>query len=134
MKLIIDANELFSFFNAKSKTRELALLSELELFSPKFALVEIRKYGSEIKKRFKLDDFQFETITNFMETIVKFRDVEDYVDKIDEAKVISPDPNDIDYFALALKLSCPIWSEDKELKKQKMVKVISTSELISLLS
>ena len=36
----------------------------------------------------------------------------------------------VKYFALALKLNCPIWSEDKALKKQSKVKVYSTSELL----
>ncbi|PIN85274.1 MAG: hypothetical protein COV47_03030 [Candidatus Diapherotrites archaeon CG11_big_fil_rev_8_21_14_0_20_37_9] len=43
-------------------------------------------------------------------------------------KKISPDPKDVPYFALALKLRCPIWTNDKLLKKQKKVKIISTSE------
>jgi predicted nucleic acid-binding protein len=44
-----------------------------------------------------------------------------------------PDPDDIDFTALALKLDCPLWSNDKELKQQTVVKVFSTSELISFL-
>jgi len=38
--------------------------------------------------------------------------------------------DDIEYLALALKLNCPIWSEDKRLKKQTLVKIINTTELI----
>lgn len=45
-------------------------------------------------------------------------------------KKISPDPNDADYFALALMLKCPIWSNDKELLKQNVVRIYSTGELI----
>jgi len=33
------------------------------------------------------------------------------------------------YFALALKMKCPIWSNDKRLKEQKTIKIISTDEL-----
>lgn len=46
-----------------------------------------------------------------------------------KAENISPDPNDFQYFALALKLDCPIWSNDKRLKEQKFVKIYSTEEL-----
>jgi len=45
------------------------------------------------------------------------------------AEKISPDPNDLMYFALALKLKCPIWSNDKELKKQNEVIIYSTEDL-----
>jgi len=35
---------------------------------------------------------------------------------IKKAEQISPDPDDVLYFATALKLNCGIWSNDKELK------------------
>ena len=52
----------------------------------------------------------------------------EYVDFLSEAKNISPDPKDVPYFALALKFNCPIWTNDKLLKTQKKVKIISTHE------
>ncbi len=52
---------------------------------------------------------------------------------IDLAEKISPDPDDVLYFATALKLDCGIWSNDKELKNQNHVKVYSTSDLIKML-
>lgn len=39
-----------------------------------------------------------------------------------------------DFFALALKLNCPIWSNENLHKKQSKVKIYSTSELIKELS
>ena len=49
---------------------------------------------------------------------------------IKKAKEISPDEKDADYIALALKLRCAIWSNDKELKKQKEALVYSTEDLV----
>ncbi len=43
-----------------------------------------------------------------------------------------PDENDIIYFALALKLKCCIWSNDKALKRQDRIMVLSTKELLGL--
>ena len=37
---------------------------------------------------------------------------------------------DVLYFALALKLKCGIWSNDKKLKEQNKVKVYCTGELL----
>ena len=56
------------------------------------------------------------------------------MDKYGEAKEISPDPDDVPYLALALKLGCAIWSNDKELKKQSVVKVYNTQEILQLLN
>jgi len=49
-----------------------------------------------------------------------------------KAKEISPDPDDTVYFALALKLNCPIWSNDLQLKKQDSIKVYTTEEIIKI--
>lgn len=49
---------------------------------------------------------------------------------IEEAEKISPDERDVLYFALALKLKCGIWSNDKKLKKQSKIKIYSTEELL----
>jgi len=52
------------------------------------------------------------------------------LDKLAEAKKLSPDPDDAAYFALALKLGIPIWSNDKKLTGQKQVRIYSTEELM----
>ncbi|MEI6732208.1 MAG: PIN domain-containing protein, partial [archaeon] len=44
------------------------------------------------------------------------------------------DIKDAMYLALALKLNCPIWSNDKLLKNQTQIKVYSTSELMTKFS
>ena len=57
---------------------------------------------------------------------------EEYEDKIKEAYEIMKDIDEKDthYIALALKLNCPIWSNDNDLKKQNKVKVYNTKELL----
>jgi predicted nucleic acid-binding protein len=47
-----------------------------------------------------------------------------------KAKEICPDPDDTEYFALALQLNCPLWSNDKKLKNQQEIRVINTIELL----
>ena len=61
---------------------------------------------------------------------IEFIPVVEYKEFLKEAELICPDPDDVEYFALALKLNCPIWSNDKALKEQSVIKVLSTSELI----
>jgi predicted nucleic acid-binding protein len=133
MKLVVNTNILFSFFNEKSKARELSILPELELYSPSFSLDEIEKNKLEILKRFSLSESQFSLIRNLLIAVIKFVPKEEYSKFFSEAKKISPDPDDVDFFALALKLNCPLWSEDKRLKKQSRIKVFSTSELVGFL-
>lgn len=133
MKLVIDTNEIFSFFNEKSKARSISLIPELELYSPSFSLDEIEEHKSEILERFSLSETQFLLIKKLLRVVVKFDREEEYAKFLSDAKQISPDPEDIDFFALALKLNCSLWSEDKLLKQQSKVKVFSTDELMEFL-
>jgi predicted nucleic acid-binding protein len=133
MKLVIDTNEIFSFFNAKSKSREIALRPDIELFSPSFAITEIEKHKEDILERFGLSGTQYSIITRLLKTIIKFIGEEEYSEVIGKAKKVSPDPNDADFFALAMKKNCPIWSEDKLLKGQESVEIYTTSDFLKLL-
>ena len=58
---------------------------------------------------------------------------EEYSKFIKEAEMISPDENDVLYFALALKLKCGLWSNDKRLKEQNKVIIYSTSEFMKII-
>lgn len=130
MGLVVDANILFSFFNEKSKARELSTLSSIILYSPEFALEEINKHRGEILKRFSLSDVQFSLILKLLQIVINFVKSEEYTRFLPKAKEISPDPDDVDFFALALKLECDIWSNDTNLKEQSRVKVFSTKDLV----
>src|SRR3989338_1557936 len=128
MRLVVDTTEVFSFFNKKSKARELSLSAKLNLQAPKFSLGEIKEHKDKIVKSFSLSEPQFALISKLLNTVVKFAEEKEYSKLLSEAKEVSPDPDDVDFFALALKSNIPIWSEDKELKKQSRVKVLNTKE------
>ncbi|MBI4895257.1 MAG: hypothetical protein HY831_02060 [Candidatus Aenigmarchaeota archaeon] len=51
---------------------------------------------------------------------------------MEEVEKIFPDHNDIKYFALALKLNCGIWTNEKILKEQNKIPIYSTEELINI--
>ena len=130
MRLVADTNILFSFFNERSTARNLSLLPNLDMHSPDFSMDEIVGHKLDILKRFSLSEAQFLLIGKLLKIIVKFSKVEEYSEFLPEAQKISPDPEDSDFFALALKHKCPLWSEDKLLKRQSRVKVLNTKELL----
>ncbi len=133
MRLVADTNILFSFFNEKSKARELSTLSSLILYSPEFALVEIDKHKVEILKKFALSEMQFSFILKLLQIVVNFVKSEEYGQFLPKAKKVSPDPDDVDFFALSFKLECDIWSNDAKLKEQHHVKIFSTKDLVEKL-
>jgi predicted nucleic acid-binding protein len=138
VKLVIDANELFSAIIAKGKKLQSLVIDiifsdKIELFAPFRLLAELEKNREEIKRKSGFSDKEFDAFVEILKLRINFIPLEDFLDKISEAKDVSPDPKDIEYFALALKLKCKIWSEEKKLKQQNKVDVLSTNEVVELL-
>jgi predicted nucleic acid-binding protein len=138
VKLVIDANELFSAIIAKGKKLQSLVIDiifsdKIELFAPFRLLAELEKNREEIKRKSGFSDKEFDAFVEILKLRINFIPLEYFLDKISEAKDVSPDPKDIEYFALALKLKCKIWSEEKKLKQQNKVDVLSTNEVAELL-
>lgn len=131
MELTINANILFSIANPDSKTREIISNFPINFFSPLFALTELKKYEKEIKNKAKIKDF--DSFITILKERINFIDLKEYNDEIKEYRNQVGDEKDIEYIALAKKLNLPLWSNDKLLKNQNVVKVINTKELIELL-
>ena len=136
MKLVVDTNILFSFFR-DTIVRKIIVNSKnlgLELFTPKYAFEEIIANKSKVMKYAGITseeyfEFVISTLQYFVRTIPR----EFFEDLKEEAKRISPDLKDSPFFALALKLNCGIWSNEKRLKRQSRVSVFSTREIVRLL-
>ena len=132
MKLIVDSNVLFTFFWKNATATDLFVFQHLELFTPQFTLKEVEKYTHEIMKKARVSQKDFLEIKKELQLLIRFVPVQNYTSFLSQAMKISPDPDDIDFFALALEKECPIWSNDKELKQQQVVKVLTTKEVIEL--
>ena len=114
-----------------SVTRKLLMSEELTLIAPEFLLEEIEKYFGYLSEKTKIEENLIKKL--LLEVIekaaIKTYPAEEFKAKLKEAVKMSPDPKDSMYFALALKEKAIIWSNDKELKKQNKVKIITTEEL-----
>ncbi len=104
---------------------------KLRLFSPEFSLEEINNYKSEIIKKTNITEKEFNNIRMDLAIAVEFIPITEYKEFLKQALKTTPDKNDIDFIALALKLKLPIWSNDSLLKNQDKVKIFSTSDLMS---
>jgi len=131
MELITDANVLISALIAtEGKTYDLIFSDRIKLFSPELLLKEFEEHKKEILSKSKLLESDFELFLSLISSQIEFIPYAEFEEYISEAEKITPDQDDTEYFALALKLKCSIWSNDKKFKKQNKVKVYSTSELM----
>lgn len=124
-----DTNILFTFFWGHSALPRIMSSQDIELYSPEFALEEIKKHSAEIRRKTMLSEAEFNSKRRELAILVEFVPFGEYQEFFKKLKNI-PDKDDIDFLALALKLNCPLWSNDSQLKNQNLLKVISTKELL----
>lgn len=138
MKLVVDTNILFSFFKKGSFTQKLIVDSSLDLISPEVALKELTKYSKELSVKSKIGKDALDFMFSLLKEYVKFIPSKEYKDEFNTSlnivkkfseKDVEEFLDDIDFFSLAIKEKCAIWSKDSLFKKQSIVKVFTTSEL-----
>jgi len=133
MDLVVDANEIFAALIKESKTYKLIFDERLHLFSTEFFFTEFKEHSEEIREKTGKTE---EELNNLLDVLIKriaLVPMEELLPYADEAEKISPDPDDVAYIALALKLKCAIWSQDRKLKEnQSKVQVYSTEDLVRM--
>jgi predicted nucleic acid-binding protein len=134
MDLVVDANVLFSILIKEGKTEEVLFHESIHSFAPEFLLEEFQKHESIILEKTHREHKEFEQLMGVLKKRIVVVPKKETRQFQKQAVRISPDKKDKDYFSLAIKLQCSIWSNDKRLKEQKEVRVYSTKELMMILS
>jgi predicted nucleic acid-binding protein len=129
MNFVIDANAIFSILIKKGKNAEILMSPLFNFYAPEFLLEELEKYKEYITLKTKRTEENFQEIMTIIEEVINIILKEEFDNLMMHAKKISPDIKDAAYLALAMMLNCPIWSNDKNLKKQDKIKIFSTEEL-----
>lgn len=129
MKLVADANILFSLIKPNTSASQLIKTANIKIFSPSFALGELAKHKFEIEKK---SGISLKKIRELLKQQVLFVNESKYLKLFPQFKDFI-DENDVPYLALSASFKIPIWSNDPHLKQQSIVKVLTTKELIDLL-
>ena len=136
-KLVVETNILYSFFWKNFPTHKLLksiVSTGIDLISPEFAFKELKKHKEEILFEARIRTSEFNELLSLLSTFVEFIEESKYIEFIDEAKSLIPKHlKDVDFFALAIRLNCPLWSNEELHKKQSRVKIFDTDELRKLL-
>jgi predicted nucleic acid-binding protein len=128
-KLAVDANPILSAVIG-GKARSVFLNADhIYFYTTLFNFKEVEKYIPALasKRSLPLDDLYLALST----LPISVCDVEFYKDSLKKAESLigERDPDDIHLLGLALKLSCPIWSNDRDFDDVG-VKIYSTLALI----
>lgn len=134
MNLVVDANVVIATLVKDGKTVEAFVNPLLSLHAPEFILEELLKYVKEISAKTHRSLESLSLMISDVLSLVEIASRRDIEPFLANARLISPDPKDDMYLALALKLVCPLWSNDARLKEQRDVQVYSTEEILKVLS
>ena len=132
MEVIIDANIVIAMLIKPGKPLDLFLKEELEIFAPELLLQELENHKELILRKSRLNLEELNLFFIFLKERISLVPEEEFLKYREEANTLCPDPKDILYFALALHLQCPIWSNEKKLKEQRKIKVYATHDLMKL--
>ena len=112
---------------------QLLFNNSLNLYAPKLLIIEIEKHEKSISKKSGISENQLKKLVSILSEIITFVPEEEFIHKREEAETICPDSDDVAYFALAIKKNCALWTNDKKLKQQDGVEVITTHELLQMI-
>ena len=132
MQLVIDANIIIAMLIKPGKPIDILFKEELEIFAPELLLKELTHNKDVIIRKSALKTEEIEEFLEIIKERINFIPAEDFINYREEAENICPDPKDIPYFALALQIRCPIWSNERKLKEQTKIIIYATHELIKI--
>ena len=130
MDLVVDDNVIFAALIKEDSFAYTLLFSDaFHIFTPEYIFTELEKHKDELLEKTERTTEEFFRLVETLKRRINIIPLEELVLYVEEAEKLTPDPDDMAYFALALKLNCAIWSNDKKLKEQDKIEVYNTHEL-----
>ncbi|MEK6953965.1 MAG: PIN domain-containing protein [Candidatus Micrarchaeota archaeon] len=132
MRIVVDANVFISALLKDSITRRILKLPAFQFYIPDHLLGELDEHIEEISHRSGLNFEEIRALIGGISREMIIVQTADYKHRLEDAKKLIADMDDVPFMALALALGkdVAIWSADKDFTKQKVVKIVSTGDLI----
>ena len=131
MKLVVDANVLFSALIKDSGTRRLFFEERLEIYAPEYLFEEFAEHRDEIIQKAHRSEAEFWEVIGILQSKISIVPVSEFEKFMGRAQDVSPDKDDAVYFAVAFAIKGAIWSNDRNLKSRHAVRILNTSEIVA---
>lgn len=130
--LVVDANIIFSFFQADSGRRR--LINRLrtdgcQLLSPDYVFTELMAEKTRIIQFANITESEFVFLLALLERTIQTVESDRYRSALEDAAALAPHGKDVPYFALAIDANVPIWSDENAFREQETVPVYTTEQL-----
>ena len=133
MELVVDTSCLIAALIRPAKSREIICSLKFVLYAPEHILSESLHHKKDIIEKAAISDGAFDELMSILLTNINIVPENEFRRCRDEALRLSRHQEDTLFLALALAKKIPIWSNDKDLKQQPIVRVLTTSELVESL-
>lgn len=137
MKLVVDTNVLLSALIKKSTSRYILLNPNHTFYIPESAIEEVQKYFNTIHLKSGLSTNEIKFLFDLLTSNFQIIPLSDFLQCYEGAKKVMQhiDEKDTPFVALANCIECDgIWSNDKDLKKQDLVRVWNTEEIVTVIN
>lgn len=126
--MVVDANIIFAALIKNGPVANILFKGEFTWYVPAFCFEEISKYERVLTTKTKRANIHqaFADLLGLLNTLPRA----EYDASSTLARKASPDPKDAAYLALTHHLGCELWSDDKALKNQELIPVVTTQELL----
>jgi len=135
LKLVVDTNIIPMTLIKRSKARSVLLNPAHEFFFPEYRVEEVERHLPLIMEKTRLSEEEVRLAFRVLMTNLRVVPPGEIRSRLSEAEAImgSIDESDVPFIAAALSLSCDgIWSDDKDFKRQRKVRVWTTGEMTHL--
>lgn len=132
MDLVVDANVIIAAIIKENISYTLLFREDFHLYTAEYIFTEIEEHKKEILKKTKKTEEDFYKLIETLKRRIHLVPLEELIPCLNKAEKIDPDPDDVIYFALALKLNCALWTNDKDLKQQDKIRIYHTHDLVKL--
>lgn len=134
MELIIDATILFCALIGKGVTKQIIFSKFIKLSCPETLFNEVEEHKPRIKELSRLSSVELEALLGELKKKIEPFKLSEYDKFLKQANSLISDKDDTEYLALSLAFNkMPIWSNDPHFKKQSIVEVFNTKELVDKL-
>jgi predicted nucleic acid-binding protein len=130
---VVDTTIIVSWLlNPRKLTGKIVRSLELDLYTPYKAIDELWRHQSEWRTRRR--GFQISQFIDALQYYVNVVPVDGHWEESRRAAdLMEPiDPNDSEFLALAMRMRTPLWSQDKHFEAQKVVKVVTSAEILRM--
>ena len=134
MEIVVDTNILISSLIKSVRIRELICSQKLILYAPEHIIAECLRHKTEIIDLAGIEIYDFNKLIAILLGKINIVPEEEFKLFIKEALKLVTHPEDAPFIAVALAMNIPLWTDDKALKQQSIVKIFTTGELFNLIN